>query len=130
MPSVAILALSAPRGGLRSLSIARAKGGSRSTAAPPSICCICMQVLGADFVVDASSAPFLLEINASPQFGDPLSMPSLRAAIGLPMLAHLPEVLARSQSWSGDAEEATWPRGECTDIGESDGCGGWAEVLI
>jgi tetratricopeptide (TPR) repeat protein len=54
------------------------------------------QVLGADFVADEGSRPWLLELNASPQFGDPLAMPSLRAAIGAPMLQNVAAAVAAS----------------------------------
>ena len=67
------------------------------------------QVFGADFVVDAHCRPWLLELNAAPQFGDPQAMPGLRETIGRPLLQHLAEAVARSGSSGG---------GEGT-------CGGW-----
>jgi tetratricopeptide (TPR) repeat protein len=51
------------------------EGGSREDTL---VCCTNFQVFGYDFLVDQSGTPYLLEINASPQFGDPQKMPTLR----------------------------------------------------
>ena len=78
------------------------------------------QVLGADFVVDSSGQPWLLELNAAPQFGDPLAMSSLRQKLGLPLLMHLPSVILRSRSEAGPASGPS--------KGRSSTCGGWERL--
>ena len=73
------------------------------------------QCLGCDFVVDGNGAPWLLELNESPQYGDPLSMDGLRRVLGQPLLNHLAEAIARSQLPAAS--------------GEHDGeCGGWRRL--
>ena len=74
------------------------------------------QCLGCDFVVDSNGAPWLLELNEAPQYGDPLSMDGLRRVLGQPLLNHMAEAIARSQlpppvpDGSGDGECGGWQR--------------------
>lgn len=52
-----------------------------------------MQVFGFDFLLSSKGTPILLEINASPQVGDPQSMDELRQRIGIPLINGIPFVL-------------------------------------
>ena len=52
------------------------------------------QIFGYDFLIDQSFRPWLLEVNAAPQFGDPQRMPELRESVALPMINGIGAVLA------------------------------------